>query len=287
VRDVPFPGYPLHVQTSSLGKEEHLAARVAREVEAMEMADAESVAAAMGFANVGTLHSALRVEEGSEHRGLFGDDIGWRWVQIDGTEAAFFTADTDGDGYRNTEDPWLLGEIRFALANEPDGSIVSSVENLHHETWRDVRHYVPADAGTEYVVEGGTLARRLPDGTAVVSVESVGPVSTSVVTLAPATGVGNAGAPRVARLLPAAPNPFNPRTTLAFDLPRAGAARLEIYAVDGRLVTTLVDGPLPAGRHIAVWDGRDDSGNDVASGVYFARLRAGGTESRARLVLLR
>jgi hypothetical protein len=68
------------------------------------------------------------------------------------------------------------------------------------------------------------------------------------------------------------PNPFNPRTTIAFDLPDAGPVRLVIFNAAGRAVRTLVQEDLPAGRYSRAWNGRDDSGNSVASGVFFARL---------------
>jgi hypothetical protein len=64
----------------------------------------------------------------------------------------------------------------------------------------------------------------------------------------------------------AAPNPFNPRTTVRFELPRSGRATLELFDVRGRLVTTLVDADLAAGRHEVVWRGADAEGRAVASG---------------------
>jgi len=83
------------------------------------------------------------------------------------------------------------------------------------------------------------------------------------------------------------PNPFNPRTEVSFDLARAGKVTLRVYDVQGRLVRTLVDGELPAGRHQAAWSGTDDAGQAVASGVFLARLTAGGVESRAKLLLIK
>lgn len=77
-------------------------------------------------------------------------------------------------------------------------------------------------------------------------------------------------------LAPAAPNPFNPETTLRFAIPAAGRVRLEIYALDGRRVATLVDESLAAGDHTAVWDGRDGAGRAVPSGPYVSRLTTGG-----------
>jgi len=82
------------------------------------------------------------------------------------------------------------------------------------------------------------------------------------------------------------PNPFNPRTTIRFDLATHAHARLAIHDVSGRLVRTLVDGPLPAGEHEARWDGRDARGERVASGVYLCRLQAGGYRAAGKLILL-
>ena len=87
--------------------------------------------------------------------------------------------------------------------------------------------------------------------------------------------------------LEAWPNPFNPRTTLRFDLPRASAARLTVYDVAGRLVRALVDERLAEGAHEIAWDGRDDAGRPVGSGAYVARLEVEGAVSSSRLALLR
>lgn len=81
------------------------------------------------------------------------------------------------------------------------------------------------------------------------------------------------------------PNPFNPETSVPFSLPQSGRTRLAVYDVAGRLVRILVDGVLPAGGHHARWDGLDDTGRAVASGVYVIRLSAGGQhESRAAVL---
>jgi len=83
-----------------------------------------------------------------------------------------------------------------------------------------------------------------------------------------------------------APNPFRERTTLRFDLPGAGAADLSVFAIDGRLVRTIVRGPVLPGASDAAWDGRDDSGRLLPPGVYFVRLRTTGrTEARAVTLL--
>jgi len=84
-----------------------------------------------------------------------------------------------------------------------------------------------------------------------------------------------------------APNPFNPRTELRFTLARAGRVRLVLYDLAGRRVRELVSGELPAGPHAVTWRGEDDAGRRLGSGVYLARLQAGGTVQTRRLVMVR
>jgi hypothetical protein len=83
------------------------------------------------------------------------------------------------------------------------------------------------------------------------------------------------------------PNPFNPRTTISFDLPTAGAVRMEIFDMAGRLVRTLVDSDMSAGSHDVVWDGLDASGRGLGSGSYVARLAFGGKVEVVRMGLIR
>ncbi len=69
------------------------------------------------------------------------------------------------------------------------------------------------------------------------------------------------------------PNPFNPVTNIQFSVPaNAGAVELTVYNVNGQIVRTLVDGEIEAGPHSVVWNGRDEGGRSVATGIYFARL---------------
>jgi hypothetical protein len=83
------------------------------------------------------------------------------------------------------------------------------------------------------------------------------------------------------------PNPFNPQTLISFDMPAAGNARLEVYSLAGRRVATLVDGEVGAGRHEEIWQGRDDTGRTVPSGVYFYRLQTKDFSDSKRMVLLK
>jgi hypothetical protein len=83
------------------------------------------------------------------------------------------------------------------------------------------------------------------------------------------------------------PNPFNPTTTIAFSLAGNSHVRLAIYDVRGARVRTLIDGPRVAGSYRVLWDGKNDGGLDVSSGVYFYRLTAGGFQSTRKMVLLK
>ena len=84
------------------------------------------------------------------------------------------------------------------------------------------------------------------------------------------------------------PNPFNPVTVIKYQLPDPAEVTLAIYDVSGRQVRKLVDSQrMIAGAHGATWDGRDNSGNPVGSGVYFYVLRAGGLTDARRMVLLK
>ncbi len=89
-------------------------------------------------------------------------------------------------------------------------------------------------------------------------------------------------------LLPASPNPFNPLTTVRFHIPSgAREVRLAVHDQRGRLVRTLATGPLAPGWLERTWDGRDASGQSMASGVYFARLTVDGEVKIQKLALVK
>jgi hypothetical protein len=94
--------------------------------------------------------------------------------------------------------------------------------------------------------------------------------------------------PARTRLASIRPNPFNPSTTVIFELATAGHVRVAIHDLTGARVRTLVDEDRPVGRHEAVWDGRDDYGRTLASGTYIARLTTtGGIRETRKLVMLK
>jgi hypothetical protein len=88
-------------------------------------------------------------------------------------------------------------------------------------------------------------------------------------------------------LFPSSPNPFRESATIAYQLPAKAHVTLAVYDVAGRLVRQVVDETVEAGPHAVRWDGKDDSGQPVASGVYFSRIDADGASDIQRLVFLK
>ena len=86
------------------------------------------------------------------------------------------------------------------------------------------------------------------------------------------------------------PNPFRPGatlTTIRFSLTTPSDAKIAIFDATGRQVRTLLEGPMQSGTHTLVWNGLDDSGNEVGAGVYFYRLTAGAFEQSRRMTIVK
>jgi len=84
------------------------------------------------------------------------------------------------------------------------------------------------------------------------------------------------------------PNPFNPATTIRYSVRERARVQLKIYNVAGQLVTTLVDRVVEGGvEHTVAWDGRNDAGMRVATGVYFYRMTAPDFTKTRKMVLLK
>jgi hypothetical protein len=92
--------------------------------------------------------------------------------------------------------------------------------------------------------------------------------------------------PTVSALMQNHPNPFNPTTTITFDVATAGVVNIDIYDVTGRRVRTLAEGHKDVGRHTVIWDARNMHGTQVRTGVYFYRMTAPGYRSTAKKMLL-
>lgn len=91
--------------------------------------------------------------------------------------------------------------------------------------------------------------------------------------------------PRNFAASPNFPNPFNVSTTIGFDLPEPQRAEVAVYSIDGRRVRKLLSQQLPAGRHTVQWNGTDDRGGVMASGIYFYCIEAGPYRAMQKMVL--
>jgi hypothetical protein len=171
---------------------------------------------------------------------------------------------------------WRIVEDLFATGGRP----------VRVELW-DEAAVVWADSVAAPVDGAGLLAwtvpeLHLPRARLIVSaVDSFGfvGVDTSAVFAVhnSLTDIRGAKPPARDLLAPNVPNPFNPRTTLRFELTVGATIELAVFDVSGRRIATLASGHHAAGRHEAVWQGRDDAGRSVPSGVYLARLRVVGS----------
>lgn len=103
----------------------------------------------------------------------------------------------------------------------------------------------------------------------------------------PLSAEENEEKPQAVCITSISPNPFNPSTTISFSLPAPEKTELAVYSVSGQRVRTLLYGSLTTGTHSIAWDGRDDSGKLVSSGVYLSRLTVGNHIATGKMLLLR
>jgi hypothetical protein len=93
--------------------------------------------------------------------------------------------------------------------------------------------------------------------------------------------------PTVFRLVGNTPNPSTPKTSIAYNVLHESQVSIVVYDVSGRRVATLVDGVVEPGRHYVTWDGRNDSGESVGSGVYFCTMEAPEFHDNHKMMLLK
>ncbi|MGD8395624.1 MAG: PKD domain-containing protein [Candidatus Eiseniibacteriota bacterium] len=201
------------------------------------------------------------------------------------------------------DQPVPLELVRFE-ATSTDGTVELAwvTSPSHSGRWFDVeRTPEGTGAGDVTVVNDAPILPR--DGTTsdyTFTDRSVEPGATyryRLVSIDPRTGErehSQAVPVTVARVLPRrlvlhqnTPNPFNPSSTIRFELPAAGRVTLRVYDGSGRLIRTLVDAELARDVHRVTWDGRDAGGHAVGSGLYLYRLEAAGRVLQRKMVLLR
>ena len=165
----------------------------------------------------------------------------------------------------------------------------------------DVELHTPI-TGTLFSVPYGHLAQPLIDGEISsvtldwnvhahdgyeTTAASGGPRAITVDVSAVLSSIKEASLPKEFALHNNYPNPFNPVTNIAFDLPEASEVILEIYNISGQRVRTLVNKQYQAGRHMVQWSATNDFGQSVASGMYLYRIQAGSFVSHKKLVLMK
>ncbi len=114
---------------------------------------------------------------------------------------------------------------------------------------------------------------------------------TGVISVTQSSGIldepGADAVPTSANLSQNSPNPFNAATQIEYSLDRDGIVQLTVFNLLGQRVATLENSFQPAGNHITIWDGRDDNGRDIPSGIYFARMTTTDVAMTRKMVLLR
>jgi hypothetical protein len=174
-----------------------------------------------------------------------------------------------------TETPARAGELRFDLGSiDADLAARAGVYRKDGEEWVYVAGLGSGTTGqvSAPILKGGLyramVARNLADD------PGAGP------------RIGG-GIPEAYQLEQNYPNPFNPATSIRFSVPEAGPVQLRVYDITGRLVRILIAGAQDAGRFVLTWDGTDEAGRRVASGVYFYRLEAPGATLMRKMLLLK
>jgi lysophospholipase L1-like esterase len=145
-------------------------------------------------------------------------------------------------------------------------------------------------AGADYRIRDTVRLGKVNAYCAVTFLDGVEVASDTVRVDATPTGVEEergGSAPSRCALRPAYPNPFNPSTTVTYDLNRRAKVTVSVFDVAGRFVASLADGPAEAGGHRVVWNGTDSAGNAVSGGVYVIRLQADGVTDCRKVVLVK
>jgi len=215
------------------------------------------------------------------------------WVSLASStfSTSLQTVGTDEEGSYVFDEDIELSYVILAPGSTINSSrqytyqVSAAITSCH--TWS-----VSYNPGTGYVTGWGQ--NELYNGLRILSINvtegsGVTWISESGVFLQRATSTPDHGtSSAVVRLRQNYPNPFNPRTTIAFDLPDMRPVTLQVFAVDGRLVQTLIDGETRnMGKHETVWNGRNDAGLLMPTGVYFYRLAAGDLRQSQRMILLK
>jgi hypothetical protein len=186
---------------------------------------------------------------------------------------------------------FLIGLSAWPVDNCPVDSLICDLVIRRPQAFRPdpgaVIAWEQVDVATGDTLRGGTVTAG-PDGRVRLAdvVTYRDPRRTRLGFRRAAVAVGRRTGPAALRLS-ATPNPCNPRTMVRFTVPHAGRATVTVHDLRGRRVARLAAGWLEAGPHATTWNGRDDAGRALGSGVYVVRFRAAGAVATQRLTLVR
>jgi hypothetical protein len=142
-------------------------------------------------------------------------------------------------------------------------------------------------AGTSFVFNYTPTENGWHEVTGVVSNENYDLPKVWWVNVTGGTGINNDIVNSKAVLYQNIPNPFNPETSIKFSLVQSGHSLLEIYNIKGQLIKTLVNNDLVAGEHSFIWNGKNEKGDQVASGIYLYNLRTQDISIQKKAILLK
>jgi subtilisin family serine protease len=198
-----------------------------------------------------------RFDNGSNYAGIiFGDTNGkLHSVRLDGTESPNFPITLNGNI-----------KVSAALADlDGDGDLDIVVPDNGSYYVIDIKRGIDS---IEWACFTGTYNRSGNVAQPTPNIDLVNPIKDTM-------------------LYGAYPNPFNPQTTLSFNLKEAGDVNLEIFNQKGQKVRSLVNSSMDAGEHRVVWNGTDDNGRAVSSGLYFYRLKSGKYSSTRKMIMMK
>ena len=174
--------------------------------------------------------------------------------------------------------------------------LVGGLSVFHFYITSEMQLQVP----TDYIIHSGTVSNypsvafrddiawlSFKDGSNSNQTCTIGIKLQKLVRIPPSNPDDTLPSAKMLRFTSCSPNPFNPHVNISFNIPMPGDAKLAVYDIRGRKTRVLVDSFLTAAEHQILWDGKDDAGRDVASGVYILKLESGGKSSSRKISLLK
>ncbi|MCX6136916.1 MAG: T9SS type A sorting domain-containing protein [Ignavibacteriales bacterium] len=196
------------------------------------------------------------------------------------------SSDYDGDGTVEgfqAEIDGLMAKLKGYLPIDPatgdvaQGPLLTAADSLK---WRGKKNIVAGIWDYNFVVKDLSHGVHNPK-------YSVGMLQAAIKAITGVSRITGDVAPATFELTQNYPNPFNPSTQIGFALPKASNVRVNIYDITGKLVRSLVDESMAAGKYTATWDGMNHAGQQVTSGVYIYRIEAGSFSATKKMLMLK